>query len=87
MHEIARKYYEEGTILVVGESTSQYDLCKTFSRDNTVVNVVSILAVLAVLLFTFKSAGMPVLLIIVIQGSIWFIFSFSSMNRPEITIA
>ncbi len=61
MRGMARNYYEEGTVLVVGESTSQYDLCKTFSRDNTVVNVVSILAVLAVLLFTFKSAGMPVM--------------------------
>ena len=84
MHEIARKYYEEGTILVVGEFTSQYDLCKTFSRDNTVVNVVSILAVLAVLLFTFKSAGMPVLLIIVIQGSIWINFSFPALMKSNL---
>ena len=84
MHDIARKYYEEGTILVVGESTSQYDLCKTFSRDNTVVNVVSILAVLAVLLFTFNSAGMPVLLIIVIQGSIWINFSFPAIMKSNL---
>ncbi|MCM1175007.1 MAG: MMPL family transporter [Blautia sp.] len=84
MHEMARKYYEEGTVLVVGESTSQYDLCKTFSRDNTVVNVVSILAVLAVLLFTFKSAGMPVLLIIVIQGSIWINFSFPALMKSNL---
>lgn len=84
MHEIARKYYEEGTILVAGESTSQYDLCKTFSRDNVVVNVVSILAVLAVLLFTFNSAGMPVLLIIVIQGSIWINFSFPAITESNL---
>ena len=84
MHEIARKYYEEGDILVVGESTSQYDLCKTFSRDNTVVNVVSVLAVLAVLLFTFNSAGMPVLLIIVIQGSIWINFSFPAIMQSNL---
>ncbi len=84
MHEMARKYYEEGTILIVGESTSQYDLCKTFSRDNTVVNVVSVLAVLAVLLFTFKSAGMPVLLIIVIQGSIWINFSFPALMKSNL---
>ncbi|MCH5250184.1 MAG: MMPL family transporter [Lachnospiraceae bacterium] len=84
MHEIAGKYYEEGTILVVGESTSQYDLCKTFSRDNTVVNVVSVLAVLSVLLFTFNSAGMPVLLIIVIQGSIWINFSFPAIMHSNL---
>ena len=84
MRGMARKYYEEGTVLVIGESTSQYDLCKTFSRDNTVVNVVSILAVLAVLLFTFKSAGMPVLLIIVIQGSIWINFSFPALMKSNL---
>ncbi len=82
MHTIAGKYYDgEDNILVVGESTSQYDLKKTFARDNTVVSVVSILAVLAVLLFTFLSAGMPVLLILVIQGAIWINFSFPTLQN------
>lgn len=85
MHTIARKYYgEEADILVTGDSTSQYDLCKTFERDNMVVNVVSILAVLVVLLFTFKSAGMPVLLIIVIQGCIWLNFSYPTISNTPL---
>ena len=79
MHEIANKYYE-GTILIPGEATSQYDLYKTFQTDNLVVNVVSILAVLVVLLFTFMSAGMPVLLIMIIQGAIWVNFSFPTLQ-------
>lgn len=80
MHEV---YGEEADILVIGEATSQYDLFKTFARDNTVVTVVSMLAVLVVLLFTFKSAGMPVLLIVVIEGCIWMNFSFPKMmNQP-----
>ncbi|MCR4792005.1 MAG: MMPL family transporter [Lachnospiraceae bacterium] len=82
LHEIAGKYYDgPEKILVAGESTSQYDLMKTFARDNTVVSVVSILAVLAVLLFTFLSAGMPVLLILVIQGAIWINFSFPTIQH------
>ncbi len=83
MHKIASKYYE-GTILIPGEATSQYDLYKTFQRDNTVVNVVSILAVLVVLLFTFMSAGMPVLLIMVIQGVIWINFSVPSIQQKNV---
>lgn len=83
MHEIAGKYYS-GRVFVVGESVSQYDLQKTFSRDNNVVNIVSILAVLVVLLFTFKSAGMPVLLIIVIQGSIWINFSVPTLMKSDL---
>lgn len=84
MHEIASKYYENATILIPGEATSQYDLYKTFQVDNTVVNVVSILAVLVVLLFTFMSAGMPVLLIMVIQGVIWINFSFPSVQEKNV---
>ena len=84
MHEIAGKYYDKAKVLVPGESTSQYDLYKTFQRDNTVVNVVSILAVLVVLLFTFMSAGMPVLLIAVIQGVIWVNFSFPSIQEKNV---
>ena len=83
MHEIAGRYYDGG-VLVCGESVSQYDLQKTFSRDNIVVNVVSILVVLVVLLFTFKSAGMPVLLIAVIQGSIWINFSVPAMAHENL---
>ncbi len=82
MHEIAGRYYDGADkILIAGESTSQYDLMKTFARDNTVVSIVSILAVLAVLLFTFLSAGMPVLLILVIQGAIWINFSFPTLQH------
>ena len=83
MHDIAGKYYS-GKILVCGNSVSQYDLKKTFARDNMVVNVVSILTVLVVLLFTFKSAGMPVLLIAVIQGCIWINFSVPTLTHENI---
>lgn len=83
MHKIAKKYYEE-PVLIPGEATSQYDLYKTFQRDNTVVNVVSILAVLVVLLFTFMSAGMPVLLIMVIQGVIWINFSVPALQQKNL---
>ena len=48
------------------------------------VNVVSILVVLVVLLFTFKSAGMPVLLILVIQGSIWINFSVPALQHDNL---
>ena len=84
MHAIEDKYYEDANILIPGESTSQYDLYKTFQKDNKVVNVVSILAVLVVLLFTFMSAGMPVLLIMVIQGVIWVNFSFPAVQGKNL---
>lgn len=84
MHVIANKYYEDATILIPGEATSDYDLYKTFQRDNIVVNVVSILAVLVVLLFTFMSAGMPVLLIMIIQGAIYINFCFPAIQHKNL---
>ncbi len=84
IHDIAGEFYDKDRVYVVGESVSQYDLQKCFARDNTVVSVVSILAVLVVLLFTFKSAGMPVLLIAVIQGSIWINFSFPTLSHEPL---
>ena len=84
MHEIAGKYYDVNEVLIPGESMSQYDLYKTFQRDNMVVNVVSILAVLVVLLFTFMSAGMPVLLIMVIQGVIWVNFAVPAIQQKNV---
>ena len=47
------------------------------------MSVLSILIVLVVLLFTFKSAGIPVLLIVVIQGSIWINYGIPTItNSP-----
>lgn len=84
MHKVAGSYYPDGNVIIVGEPTSQYDLNKTFDRDNIVVSVGSILIVLAVLLFTFMSAGMPVLLIAVIQGAIWINFAFPTIQKTNI---
>lgn len=75
VHEMIAKYYTDN-YYVVGNSTSDYDLSSSFSRDNLVISILSALFVIIILLFTFKSAGLPVLLILVIQGSIWINFSF-----------
>lgn len=82
VRDTAKKYYGDD-VLLVGNSTSDYDLSTAFVRDNMVINVLSILFVLIVLFFTFQSAGIPIILILVIQGSIWFNFSFPTIqNKP-----
>ena len=81
---LARDHYPEGTIHVVGESTNDYEFMKSFARDNVVVNLSSILIVLVVLLFTFNSVAMPVLLIMVIQGAIWINFSVPVFTHVDL---
>ncbi len=73
IHGIVARYYPES--YVVGDITSCYDLRSSFENDNKLISVLTILFVIAVLIFTFKSVGLPILLISIIQGSIWCNFS------------
>ena len=75
MRDVMGKYYADD-YYIVGNSTSSRDLSDSFERDNLMISILSALFVILVLLFTFQSAGLPLLLIIVIQGSIWINFSF-----------
>ena len=79
MHEIVGSYYP-GDFYIVGNSTSAVDLASSFVQDNTLISVLSAFFVILVLLFTFLSAGLPVLLIMVIQGSIWINFAVPAIT-------
>lgn len=84
IREEAQNVYPDGNVYVAGNATTEYDFQKSFNRDNGVVSAVSILIVLLVLLFTFNSAGMPILLILVIEGSILINFSVPAILHNEI---
>ena len=73
IHGIVARQYEE--YYVVGDTTNSNDLRSSFEKDNVIISVLTVLFVVIVLLFTFKSAGLPLLLIAIIQGSIWCNFS------------
>lgn len=74
VRSIVQEYYPED-IYVVGDATSNYDLSKSFSHDNTLISILTALFVGIILLFTFQSAGLPFVLLLTIQGSIWINFS------------
>ena len=73
IRDIALDYYDQ--VYVVGDATSNYDLSSSFQRDNVIISVLTALFVGIILLFTFQSAGLPFLLVLTIQGSIWINFS------------
>ena len=82
IRSVLGRYYE-GDYYVVGNSTSSRDLSSFFVSDNLMITILSGLFVILVLLFTFQSVGLPILLIVVIQGSIWINFSFPTlMEQP-----
>lgn len=84
IHKEADKYYDDSDVYVIGNSTSDYDLSSSFGQDNLLISILSALFVIIILLFTFKSAGLPVLLILVIQGSIWINFSFPYLQEKPL---
>ncbi len=82
LHGLLGRYYQEDALLV-GNSTSDLDLSTSFGNDNLLISILTIVFVILVLVFTFQSAGLPVLLILVIQGSVWINFSFPYLqNEP-----
>jgi len=78
IRRVAGQYYD-GDYYVVGNSTSARDLSSSFVKDNLMISILSSFFVIVILLFTFQSAGLPLLLIAVIQGSIWINFSIPTL--------
>lgn len=79
MHDIIGQYYS-GYYYVVGNSTNVKDLSGSFVQDNVLISILSALFVVLILLFTFQSVGLPILLILVIQGSIWMNFAIPTLQ-------
>ncbi len=75
MKDTAQPYYDE-PVIIVGNSTSAKDLSESFAMDNIKISILTLLFVMVILLFTFKSVGLPIMLVTTIQGSIFINFSF-----------
>ena len=78
------RYYDIDDIYLVGNSTSDKDLMSSFATDNAIITILTALFVMVILLFTFQSAGLPVLLVLTIQGSIWMNFSLPYLLNEKV---
>ena len=83
IHNIAESYYGED-VYVTGDATCARDLDESYTRDNIITSVLSAVFVMLIILFTFRSAGLAILLIAVIQGSIWINFSVPLLTGDPI---
>ena len=81
VREMAERRYGEGSVLVLGEITSARDLRDSYKSDSVLINVLTIVFVFAILLFTFKSPVAAAVLVFVIQGSIFINFSFQYITN------
>lgn len=70
IRHIAQRYYPDAW-LMAGEGVSTLDLKTTVTADMTRVNLIAIGAVFIVLLLSFKSLSLPVILVLAIENAIW----------------
>lgn len=81
VRDIAYEYYNE--VYVVGDSTSDYDLSKSFLTDNMKISIMTALFVLVILFFTFDNILIPIVLVLTIQSSIWINFSLPYLTGTD----
>ena len=70
INSMVRTYYGDKYYLL-GSSTSVSDIKQVVDKDFNIVNLISIAAVALIILITFRSISLPLLLILVIEASIW----------------
>ena len=66
--------------LVFGDMVSYYDIAQSFSNDRLLVNLLTIVFILTILLLSFRSLVLPIILLTVIQGAIWINFSIYAIT-------
>lgn len=81
VREIAEEYYDDP--IISSKTTASYDLYSSFGEDNKRISLLTIVFVFMILVFTFSSFGLPVLLVMTIQGSIWINFSFPVIQNVK----
>ncbi|SHG29692.1 efflux RND transporter permease subunit [Ornithinibacillus halophilus] len=70
IQQLGKDYYGDDAYSL-GESVTLYDMKNTVQRDNTVVNLLTVITIAIVLLVTFKSISFPVVLLLTIQSAVW----------------
>ena len=65
----AASRYDE--FYTAGQSASLYDMASIVRVDNVVVSLVAVIAIFVVLLLTFKSISLPLILLLAIESGIW----------------
>ena len=65
-----KKYYPEDSY-VAGETPSTQDIKTTITADNARVNVLSLISVFVVVMFSFQSVLVPIIVMIPIEAAIY----------------
>lgn len=79
----AKAYYGDKAYSA-GESASLYDMKKVVQTDTRTVNWIAIITIALVLLVTFRSLTIPIILVLTIETAIWINLSVSYFSNTAI---
>lgn len=82
IQSILDEKYSEGILL--GQSSATLEIKEIVDYDYNIITYVSIALVALILIFTFKSALIPVILIVIIQGSVYINMIFPYLMGEQI---
>ena len=75
--DTADTFYGKGTYFLAGQSATLYDMSTVVSKDTTNVSIAAIIGIFLILLVSFRSPVLPLLLIFTIESAIWLNLSFA----------
>ena len=69
VQHIISRYYDD--YYTAGQSVNLYDMKNVVAKDNILVSLIAIISIFLILLLTFRSAILPILLLLTIEVGIW----------------
>ena len=78
------KRHYAGDYYITGGPMSVYDIGNAFRSDLTVVNLITLFAILLIVILSFRSFLMPALLVFIIEGAIWITMGISRIAGEPI---
>ncbi|MGL5692801.1 MAG: efflux RND transporter permease subunit [Peptostreptococcaceae bacterium] len=83
IRSLGDRYFGDNCYLA-GATASAYDIKETVTSDNVITTLGAIIAIGLVIMLTYKSIAIPIILLIAIEASIWINFSYSYFSGADI---
>ena len=63
--------FEDSEFYIIGDSPMSYEMSKSFGNEFEFISILTMLAIFVVVAFTFKSIGIPIILVLIIQSAVY----------------
>lgn len=67
-------------IYLFGDNVSYFDISESFTADRLMVSLLTVFCIFIILLISFRSLSLPVILLLTIQGAIWINFGIYALS-------